>query len=304
MENEIKTRSIRADNDSFEKFKLISDEFPNQAQALAALISVYEVEKSKAILPERQLEIESFSSYIQKINEIYNHSLLLNNDAEIRIRAEFERKLKSKDITIQDLQEKLEKTEQSYQGYSKEKSSLIQENSKIKNQIGELEKEIKSLLDEKSKSDSIIKNLTEITTEYKVHAKENEALKKQISAIEKQVSELTHKNQTLVSTIEQQTLELQTLKENQVKEINQIKQEHEKEKQFISEKTVLEKNQDILTLKDTYGEKIRLLHDDYQRRIDELLKAREQEPPQKKEIRTSRSKKDKETEITASAIHE
>lgn len=123
MENEIKTRSIRADNESFEKFKVISEEFPNQAQALASLISVYEVQKSKAILPERQAEIESFTSHIQKLNEIYNHSLLLNRDAEIRIRAEFDRQLASKDIIIQDLQEKVKNTAE-YELQAKENETL------------------------------------------------------------------------------------------------------------------------------------------------------------------------------------
>lgn len=107
MESTVKPRAIRADKDSYEKFRLIAEEFPNQAQALAALVSMYEIQKSKALIPERQTEIENFSVHIQSLNEMFNQALLLNRDAEARIRAEFQRQIDSKDIVIQDLQDKI-----------------------------------------------------------------------------------------------------------------------------------------------------------------------------------------------------
>lgn len=261
MENEIKTRSIRADNDSFEKFKAISEEFPSQAQALASLISVYEVEKSKAILPERQAEIESFTSYVQKINEIYNHSLLLNHDAEIRIRSEFERQLSSKDEVIQNLQEKMINFGKQAEQAAEQKNKLQQESGADKARISELEKELIVQQEDKIKNDSVIRSLTEITTEYKVYAKENDLLKTEISNLQKQVAD-----------------------------IQDIKSNHEKDIRFIAERINLEKNQEILSLKDTYSEKIRELNESYQKRIDELLKQREQELSPK-EVRTPKNNK-------------
>lgn len=277
MENEIKTRSIRADNDSFEKFKLIADEFPNQAQALSALISTYEVEKSKAILPERQAEIESFSSYIQKVNEIYNHSLLLNHDAEIRIRAEFERQLVSKDTTIRDLQEKITGIENRERSVEEQKNKLLQENGNSKGRIAELEKELGLHQDEKVKSDNVIKSLTEITTEYKAHAKENETLKSDVANLQKQIVELEHRNSSLAASSEQANKTMGEMKDTHVKMLEQQKQENEKNISFLVEKMKLEKEQELLKLEKQFNETINVLNGEHQKKIAELLEQMERQ---------------------------
>jgi len=277
MENEIKTRSIRADSETFEKFKLISEEFPNQAQALASLISVYEIEKSKTILPERQVEIESFASYMQKINEIYNHSLLLNNDAEIRIRGEFERQLKSKDATIQDLQDKVNNAELSQKEIGVMKNTLQREVELSKNRITELEKKLAILQEEKEKSDLVIGSLTEVTTEYKIQLKENKTLQKENedlksirSKSEKEIAELQYSNETLKKIIEEQKNESNNLKLSQEKDIAVLNQNHEMNLRLIEEHIALNKNKELLTLKELHSEKTRELHEGYQNKIYEL----------------------------------
>lgn len=266
MENEIKTRSIRADNESFEKFKIISEEFPNQAQALASLISVYEVEKSKAILPERQAEIENFTSHVQKLNEIYNHSLLLNQDAEMRIRAEFGGQLASKDIIIRDLQEKVKSMEQLQLARSEEKDTLNQ-----------LEKELTVLRDEKKKNDDVIKSLTEVATEYKLQAKENETLRNAMINHEKLETEL-----------KQHVLEIESLKTVHREELERIAQEQEERMNFMKEQIALNSEKEILSLREEYNAKINGLHESYQDRINDLLQQREQPKEPSKRSRPSK----------------
>lgn len=107
MADEMKTRSVRATEDTFEKLKEIVEqsEFNNQGEALTALISLWENEQAKNMLPDRKTEIENFQALTQRINDSYINSLQLNIEAEDRIRMEFAGTLKSNETTINLLQE-------------------------------------------------------------------------------------------------------------------------------------------------------------------------------------------------------
>jgi hypothetical protein len=125
-QGENKARIIRADHETYEKFKSIaSDEFDNQGQCLSTLINLYELEQGKAKIVERKLEIESFQSNINKINELFLMSLQLNQEAEERVRSELEKLLESKDKQIISLQQKVESV-------SKANEELKEESKKIK----------------------------------------------------------------------------------------------------------------------------------------------------------------------------
>lgn len=107
MAEEMKTRSVRATEDTFEKLKEIVErsEFNNQGEALTALISMWENEQAKNMLPDRKTEIENFQALMQRINDSFISSLQLNIEAEDRIRMEFAGTLKSNEVTINLLQE-------------------------------------------------------------------------------------------------------------------------------------------------------------------------------------------------------
>lgn len=107
MADEMKTRSVRATEDTFEKLKEIVEqsEFNNQGEALTALISLWENEQAKNMLPDRKTEIENFQALTQRINDSFINSLQLNIEAEDRIRMEFAGTLKSNETTINLLQE-------------------------------------------------------------------------------------------------------------------------------------------------------------------------------------------------------
>lgn len=271
-ESEIKTRSIRADNDSFEKFKAIAEGFPNQAQAMAALISTYEVQKSKALIPDRQTEIETFAVHVQKINEIYNHSLILNHDAETRIRAEFQRQLESKDTVIQELQEKLSLSVKRQQLAEEARDGFAQELQAGKLLIRKLEDEINGLRQEKFKSDDIIDSLTEITTQYKGYAKENDKLKAAIADLQQQ-------SNLLSLSLQQAEKSLEEAKEQYARETERQTQETERQTKFLNDRMQLEKEQEILKLERQYSDKINIINEDYQKRIEELLRRLENPNP-------------------------
>lgn len=115
MAEEIKTaRSIRANESTFDKLKAITEEegFENQGAALEALISAFEIGKSKAILPNLQTDISDYESHITAIQKAFLHTLELNVNAENRIRTEFLQRIDADAKTIADYQVRIETLEQ------------------------------------------------------------------------------------------------------------------------------------------------------------------------------------------------
>lgn len=220
---EYKVRSFRADDETFEKFKtLANEEFGNQGQCLASLISLYETEKSKAVLVERKIEIENFQTYLNKITEMFLMSLQLNEDAEERIRSEFEHLLNSKDRTIADLQNKETELTATNELYKETAKEAEQENYRLLNQISELEKQISKQNREYEATladkDNLNKALTDSCNEKEGKIKElKEKLDNTLSEMSKLNEIKTHNNQ-LMTENKQLLAEIEKQKEHSVLE--------------------------------------------------------------------------------------
>jgi DNA anti-recombination protein RmuC len=244
-----KVRSFRADEETFEKFKaLASEEFGNQGQCLASLISLYETEKSKAVLVERKTEIENFQAHANKIIEMFLMSLQLNEDAEERIRSEFEHLLNSKDRIITDLQTKEQELNTSNELYKETAKEAEQENYRLLNQISELEKHISKQSREYETAladkDSLNKALTDSCNDKKIEIEElktrlSETLFRlsKLDEIEDQNNKLATENSRLVAEIEKQKEYLVLEKERAIlsaekehqKELKEVQVQHQKE---------------------------------------------------------------------------
>lgn len=244
-----KVRSFRADEETFEKFKtLANEEFGNQGQCLASLISLYETEKSKAVLVERKTEIENFQAHANKIIEMFLMSLQLNEDAEERIRSEFEHLLSSKDCIITDLQTKEQELNTSNELYKKTAKEAEQENYRLLNQISELEKHISKQNREYETAladkDSLNKALTDSCNDKKIEIEElktrlSETLFRlsKLDEIEDQNNKLAVENSRLVAEIEKQKEYLVLDKERAIlaadkeyqKELKEVQLQHQKE---------------------------------------------------------------------------
>jgi transcriptional regulator NrdR family protein len=190
--SELKVRSFRADNETYDKFKQLAEgEFGNQGQCLSSLINLYETEKSKAILTNRGLEIESFQDYLNKISGLFLTSLQLNQDAEGRIREEFIRQIESKDNTIVDLQTKVADLKTSNESNEENAKSLKDQNNELLLKVSSLEKTIdkqnKDYLVALADKDSLNKALTDSCNERKI---EIESLKAMIESTKEQLNNL------------------------------------------------------------------------------------------------------------------
>ncbi len=242
-ETELKVRSLRIDENTFEKFKNIAvQEFGNQGQCLSALVNLYETEKSKGLLSDRKTEIESFQLHINKLNELFLSSLSINQDTEERVKSHFEKLLQSKDSIIADLQERLKtalaSATESSENLNALKNHLKEKDERIKKLENDSEKaellyaaniEEKNVLcraledscNEKSSSILSLKNEIEILAEklekFKVFESENNKLREEIE-----------KSKSIISNLENN---VSTIKKHNQYELEKVILNMEKEKQ-------------------------------------------------------------------------
>lgn len=248
---ELKVKSFRVDEETFSKFKEIAAaEFGNQGQCLDALINIYETEQSKSTLVTRQLEIESFQDYINKINRLFVTSLQMSEDAETRAKEGFVKKLESKDEALVILKEKLE---------SKQKEEQL------------LKDKVKILLEEQKNTRDELKNLEESKSTLTQLANRNydlsEELKNKILQLQKELADKEEKERVFF-VIEQ---ELEKQKNDNVELNREMKEVAYMMKKI--EKELSEERKRVLNLteeKKSYQLLLERLKAEQRREFDEL----------------------------------
>lgn len=111
MANETATtvKTIRADDETMERFRAISAEYGNQGQALAALVQLHESQRIRTSMPARADELDTYEAHLTRIREMYLASVQMADDANIRVKATYNVEIQVRDRTIADLQTKLDK---------------------------------------------------------------------------------------------------------------------------------------------------------------------------------------------------
>lgn len=109
--SEIKQTNFRINSESADKFRAFCEEQNlNQAQGFDHLIQVLELDRAKAITPDRVVEIEEFERHIKALLSAYMYSLEIAGSAEERVLEQYRSKLDSKDTTILGLQTRVEES--------------------------------------------------------------------------------------------------------------------------------------------------------------------------------------------------
>lgn len=166
---EIRQTNFRIDTDSADAFRAYCEANGlNQAQGFDALITAMELNEARAAIPERDTEIANFQAKANELVEAFLHSLQLNQDAETRIRAEFQRQLDLKDKTIENYQKQIAEEQEKAAALTETQMQLMQlqvEAAEIRAKLTAKEEEI-ALLNEThikqlSDKDSINTMLTE-----------------------------------------------------------------------------------------------------------------------------------------------
>lgn len=252
---ELKPRSFRVDDETAGKFKDISATIGgNQQETLAKLIEAYEFQSGKAVILDKKDDIDQFERYVTAITRMFMSALEDNQNATAIVRTEFDAQLKSKDTTIQDLQEQLRVAKQLKQDSDERMKVISNLNTDIEKKMGKLQKE----------TDSKIADLNSMLAD---KDKLNQALNNSLADLQQKVDSMQEEHHNY-STIKEERDKLQSDLSTLIAERDAIQALVESNK----EKATLEQEKAILALEKQHQSEIEKIKSDCRTQIDEYQK--------------------------------
>lgn len=280
MANELKNRSFRISEETTEKFRQLCTGFDNQNTALNALITAYEIQQAQAIITERQTDITDYDTHLQALQRAFLHSLELNENAESRIRQEFQRQLESKNSIILDLQERVRQAEQAEQ--TARKQLLITEKN-LSNLTEQTTSQIDNLQTELANKQNTFELAREQITEKNTKLEE---LRKQLVQAQKDTESVQELNAKINTLTQKQAITEQENKQLKA-EIEKQKKDFEMKLTMSEKQAELEKQQAILAEQQKEAQNAKAHADELKRLYDEINELRKElshsEPETKKE---------------------
>lgn len=268
----LKPKSFRIDDETANKFKGIANAIGgNQQETLAKLIEAYEFQSGKAVLTEKKADIEQFEKYINALTRMYMGCLEDNQNITEIVRTEFEALLKSKDATIQDLQEKLTVAKQLKEESVTRAKTYSEENIRLNNVLDNKEKEyashIENIQNMLSDKDNLNKALTDSCNELKRKVDSMEQEHEELSMVRIELPTVQSERDELAKTVASAEKTIKDLKQQSIDELNQQREQL----QIVHDRALLEIDKkyqsQIQDLKDKKQSEV----DKYQQKYFDLL---------------------------------
>jgi len=294
-DKELKPKSFRIDEETAEKFKEISASIGvSQQETLTKLIEAYEFQSGKAILTEKKGEIDQFEKYVTALTRMFMSSLEDNQNLSETIRTEYDAQLKSKDATIQDLQEKLAKASRLKEEAVSESRTYAAENTRLEACIDSIKKEYDTKLDDiqsmLSDKEYLNRALTDSCSDLKEKfegmkevVRQTEALREESENLKKEYEGMLKKK----SELEKQLQREQAAHEADIKSLEKQKTEA---LEHLKEQSQLKLEKEVLKIEKQYEEQIQKLKaekqeevDKYQQKYFNLLEQMEEQKTRVKE---------------------
>lgn len=269
---ELKPKSFRITDETNEKLKEIMKDFSSQNEAVSKLIEAYEFQAGKAILTEKKDDIEQFERYVTAITRMYMSSLEDNQNVTELVRTEFDAMLKSKDATIQDLQEKLTVAKQLKEDATIKAKSHADENDRLNSVIDSLNDEYNSKMDDMQSmladKDSLNKALTDSCNDLKTKVESMKEDVEQLTVIQTELEQLKLEHDAL--TKEKSDIEKQLEQENAThnKAIADMQQHEQDLLERQKEQSQIALDKAVLEVEKKYQEQIEKLKADKQSEVD------------------------------------
>lgn len=265
-EKTLKPKSFRIDDATAEKFKGISAEIGgNQQETLAKLIEAYEFQAGKAILTEKKADIEQFEKYVTALTRMFMGSLEDNQNIKETVRTEFDAMLKSKDSTIQDLQEQLSVAKQLKADATEKAKTFSDENVDLKKHIEDLQNELESrtaslnaMLSDKEKLNQAL------TNSYDELKKKADSMQKEHEDFAALRAELENKQSEIKSVTKE--------KEEAEASIEKLKQQEKESVERCREQMQIAQEKALLEADRKYQDQIQKLKEERQAEIDKYQK--------------------------------
>lgn len=270
---ELKPKSFRIDDETAEKFKEISNTIGgSQQETLAKLIEAFEFQSGKAVLTEKKSDIEQFEKYITAITRMFMGSLEDNQNMAETVRTEFDALLKSKDATIQDLQEKLTVLTQLKDDAALKARTHADENARLNKVIDSLNNEYNSKMDDMqsmlSDKDSLNKALTDSCNDLKAKIEGVKEAAEQSAILQKELDQLKQEHEKAVrkqSVLEKQMQQEQAAHE---KTVSELKQHETYALERLREQLQIAQDKAVLEIEKSCQEQIQKLKADKQAEVD------------------------------------
>lgn len=319
---EIKATSFRINEDDLAKFKEFADkEGYNQAEAFKSILNTVEMATAKNLIKDRAKEVETFQDTINRLMGYYLNSLEVNQNSEERIREELQKELTTKDNTISNLQEQLDKFKIDNNNLKDTSKEISNKNNILQDQLDKSIKENEDKINSLEIANRNNTNLQDQLAEYKEFKNENVTIKKQLEHLQEALTEKSNTISTLINNIKQLEDKTKTdtdminfykeqLDANKEEKRDLSKSLVEKEKSHKEEINVLgEKSKiDILELKETHkiaiAEKIEQLNSKHELELGKKDFESTQLRNELEQLKSKTAKKDTKISKTSSDIKE
>ncbi len=267
---ELKPKSFRIDDETAEKFKEISTVIGgNQQETLAKLIEAFEFQSGKAILNEKKADIEQFEKYINALVRMYMGSLEDNQNITETVRTEYDALLKSKDATIQDLQEKLNVAKQLKEDATLKAKAHADENARLNEMIDSLYNEHNSKMQDMqsmlSDKDDLNKALTDSCNELKAKLESMKEDAEQSAKLRKELDQLKKEHEKVI----QEQSEMKKQISTHEKTISELKQHEAEALEHLKEQLKITHDKAMLKTERNYQSQIQKIKEQKQTEIDQ-----------------------------------
>lgn len=270
---ELKPKSFRIDDKTAEKFKEISNVIGcNQQETLAKLIEAFEFQSGKAILTEKRTDIEQFEKYVTALTRMFMGSLEDNQNITETVRTEFDALMRSKDATIQDLQESLATAKHLKEDASARARSHADENARLNSVISNLNDEYNAKMDDMqsmlSDKDSLNKALTDSCNDLKARVESMKEAAGLATILREELDQLKKEHEKVSTSLANLERQMQRQQGEHENNVNLLKQHEADSLARLKEQSQIKLDKTILELEKQHQTEIQQLKFEKQTEID------------------------------------
>ena len=277
---ELKPKSFRIDDETAEKFKEIAGKIGgSQQETLAKLIEAFEFQSGKAVLSEKKADIEQFEKYVTAITRMFMGSLEDTQNLTEIVRTEFDALLKSKDATIQDLQEKLTKAKQLKEDAITKAKAQADESARLSSMIGSLNAQMDDMQSRLSDKENLNKALTDSCNDLKARVESMRETVEQAAALKNELDRVKRACEAAMQKYTDLEQQMQREQAAHKDSLSELKQHEADALEGLKEQMQLTHDKAMLQAEKSFHAQLQQLKaenqneiDKYQQKYFELLK--------------------------------
>ena len=277
---ELKPKSFRIDDETAEKFKEIAGKIGgSQQETLAKLIEAFEFQSGKAVLSEKKADIEQFEKYVTAITRMFMGSLEDTQNLTEIVRTEFDARLKSKEATRQDLQEKLTKAKQLKEDAITKAKAQADESARLSSMIGSLNAQMDDMQSRLSDKENLNKALTDSCNDLKARVESMRETVEQAAALKNELDRVKRACEAAMQKYTDLEQQMQREQAAHKDSLSELKQHEADALEGLKEQMQLTHDKAMLQAEKSFHAQLQQLKaenqneiDKYQQKYFELLK--------------------------------